>query len=139
MEVVMRQHTASASPYEEQAGFSRGVRADGRIFVAGTAPIGDDGHTVDGDAYAQARRCFTIAVRAVEELGGNVGDVVRTRMFIVDKADWPRISEAHADFFAGARPAATCVVVAGLLDDDWRVEVEVDAVVGASLEGEITV
>ena len=127
----MRQHTASASPYEAQAGFSRGVRVDHRIFVAGTAPIDDDGTTVDGDAYAQAHRCFTIAVQAVRDLGGDVDDVVRTRMFITDKSHWPRICEAHAAFFSDVRPAATCVVVAGLLDDKWCVEVEVDAVVAS--------
>lgn len=117
----------SASPYERRYGFCRALRRGARIEVAGTAPIGEDGHTVPGDAAAQAARCFTLAMRCVEELGGTVDDVVRTRMYITDAADAERIGAVHGRFFGEAPPVATMVVVAGLLDPDWRVEIELEA------------
>lgn len=126
----MRKHHRSASPYEEQIGFSRAVRAGGRILVSGTAPIGPDGETVEGDAYVQARRCFEIAVAAVEALGGTAGDVVRTRMYLTDAGDWEAVGRAHGERFRGVDPAATMVVVKELLDPRWKVEIEVEAVVG---------
>ncbi len=95
-----------------------------------SAPIGADGETVDGDAYVQARRCFEIAVDAVEALGGTAADVVRTRMYLVDAGDWEAVGRAHGERFRGVDPAATMVVVQGLLDPRWRIEIEVEAVVG---------
>jgi len=95
--------------------------------VAGTAPIAADGSTFAGDAYEQALRCFEIAIEAVEALGGVVADVVRTRMYLCDPADADAVGRAHAEAFADARPAATMVVVASLLDPAWRVEVELVA------------
>lgn len=123
----MRKHHRSASPYESQIGFSRAVRQGDRIVVAGTAPIGPDGKTVDGDAYAQARRCFEIILEAVEALGGSVEDVVRTRMFLTAAEDWEAVGRAHGESFRGVDPAATMVVVKELLDPGWRVEIEAEA------------
>ena len=123
----MKQHHRSASPYEEQIGFSRAVRIGDRILVAGTAPIGPDGATVEGDAYVQARRCFAIAIEAIEALGGGAGDVVRTRMYLTDAGDWEAVGQAHGELFRGVDPAATMVVVKELLDPRWRVEIEVEA------------
>lgn len=123
----MKQHHRSASPYEERIGFSRAVRIDERILVAGTAPIGPDGETVEGDAYAQARRCFEIAIAAVEALGGTAGDVVRTRMYLTDAGDWEAIGRAHGERFRGTDPVATMAVVKTLLDPAWKVEIEVEA------------
>ncbi len=123
----MKRRHRSASPYEEQVGFSRAVRAGGRILVSGTAPIGADGKTVAGDAYVQARRCFEIAIEAVEALGGSAGDVVRTRMYMTDAGDWPAVGRAHGERFRGVDPAATMVVVKALIDPAWRVEIEVEA------------
>ena len=124
----VRRHHRSASPFEGSIGFSRAVRHGDRIEVSGTAPIGADGETVDGDAYAQAGRCFEIIREAIEALGGSAADVVRTRMYLVDAADWEAVGRAHHDAFAGVDPAATMVVVAGLLDPRWRVEIEAVAV-----------
>ncbi len=126
----MKRRHRSASPYESRIGFSRAVRAGDRILVSGTAPIGADGETVDGDAYVQARRCFEIAVDAVEALGGTAADVVRTRLYLVDAGDWEAVGRAHGERFRGVDPAATMVVVQGLLDPRWRIEIEVEAVVG---------
>jgi enamine deaminase RidA (YjgF/YER057c/UK114 family) len=80
-------------------------------------------------------RCARIAVEAIEALGGSVGDVVRTRMFIVDLDDADDVGRAHGEVFGSADPAATMVVVAGLLDPAWRVELEVEAEVGAAGPG----
>ncbi|MEM8882979.1 MAG: RidA family protein [Planctomycetota bacterium] len=126
----MRERHASGSPYEKRYSFSRAVKVGNRILVAGTAPIGDDGKTFEGDAYEQTKRCFTIAVRAIEALGGTAGDVVRTRMFLTDASYADDAGRAHGEAFAEARPAATMVVVDGLIDPAWKVEIEVEAVVG---------
>ena len=118
------------SPYESAYGFSRAVRSGNRILVSGTAPVEPDGSSTPGDAAAQARRCFAIILAAVEELGGSVTDVVRTRMFITDPADADAIGAVHGELFGEVRPAATMVVVAALLRPEWRIEIEAEALVG---------
>lgn len=128
----MRRHHRTASPYEEKIGFARAIRAGDRILVSGTAPIGPDGKTVPGDAYEQAKRCFEIIVDSIQALGGSARDVVRTRMFLVDAADQEAVGRAHGEVFRGVHPAATMVLAGGLLDPDWRVEIEAEAIVGES-------
>jgi enamine deaminase RidA (YjgF/YER057c/UK114 family)/N-acetylglutamate synthase-like GNAT family acetyltransferase len=124
----MEQRIYSGSPYEPQAGFCRALRTGDRIVVAGTAPISDDGSNAGvGDVAAQASRCFQIAIDAVRELGGHPADVVRTRIFLVDGNDFDKVSVVHGEFFAPHPPVATAVVVAGLLDPEWQVEIEVEA------------
>ncbi len=128
-----RRSVSSGSSYEPKIGFSRAVRAGGVIAVAGTAPIGPDGTTVGrGDPAAQTRRCLEIIRSSVEQLGGTMGDVVRTRIFLTRVGDWPEIGRVHGEFFSEVRPAATMVKVAGLLDPDWLVEIEADAVIPES-------
>ena len=117
----------SASAYESLVGFSRAVRRGSRIVVSGTAPLGPDGETVVGDAYVQAKRCYEIILEAIEALGGDLEDVVRTRIFATDAADWESIGRAHGEFFRDVYPAATLVVVKGLLDPRWKVEIEAEA------------
>lgn len=124
------QRTASASPFEAAFGFSRALRRGNRILVAGTGPIEPDGSSTPGDAAAQARRCFAIAIAAIEELGGTAEDVVRTRMFITDASDGDAIGAVHGAIFGDIRPAATMVIVAALLRAEWRVEIEAEAVLG---------
>ncbi|MCL2395495.1 MAG: RidA family protein [Acidimicrobiaceae bacterium] len=123
-----RQRVGSLSPYERTIGFSRAVRVGDRVVVSGTAPIWPDGDC-DPDAEVQARRCLEIIFAALAEAGAGPGDVVRTRMFIVDRADAEAVGRAHGAAFSDARPAASMVVVAGLLDPRWRVEIEAEAVV----------
>jgi enamine deaminase RidA (YjgF/YER057c/UK114 family) len=131
MVVNERFNISSSSPYEPVIGFSRAVRIGDVIAVGGTAPIGPDGKTVAvGDPAAQTRRCLEIAAEVLEKAGAGLTDVIRTRMFIVRVADWEAIGNAHGEVFGDIRPAATMVQVAGLLDPDWLVEIEVDAVVG---------
>lgn len=121
---------SSGSGYEPRYGFSRAVRVGNRIAVAGTAPIPPPGGSVASDAYSQMLRCGEIAASALAEAGASVADVVRTRMYIVDPGDADAVGRAHAEVFGAARPAATMVVVAALLEPEWRVEIEVEAVVG---------
>ncbi len=123
------QRHAGESPYEELYGFSRALRVDDRIIVSGTAPVPAPGSELALTASAQMERCVEIAREAIESLGGTMGDVVRTRMFIVDAEDADAVGRVHALAFGEAAPAATMVVVAGLLDSRWRVEIEVEAIV----------
>ena len=98
------------------------------MLVSGTAPIWPDG-SCDPDVQTQAGRCFEIIAEALRELGADPTDVVRTRMFLVDASDAEAVGRAHSEAFGEAAPAASMVVVAGLLDPRWRVEIEADAVV----------
>ena len=122
-----RQRVRSGSPFEGSIGFSRAVRVGNRVLVSGTAPVWPDGSCAP-DAAEQARRCLEIITAALGEAGAGAGDVVRTRMFLVDPADADAVGRVHGEVFGAIRPAATMVVVAGLLDPRWRVEIEAEAV-----------
>jgi enamine deaminase RidA (YjgF/YER057c/UK114 family) len=115
------------SPYEAVSGFSRAVVAGGEVHVAGTAPIPTEGDTPEG-AYEQARLCLEIVGGALERAGAGLADVVRTRIYLTDAADWEEVARAHGEVFAEIRPASTAVVVKALLDERWRVEIEAEAV-----------
>ena len=117
------------SPFEAVAGFSRAVVVGSTVHVAGTAPIPADGSPTPEGAYEQARLCLAIIAEALERAGASVEDVVRTRMYVTDRAHWPDVSRAHGEVFGATRPAATCVVTS-LLDPSWKVEIEAEAVVG---------
>ena len=116
----------SGSPYEAAFGFSRAVRSGRRVLVSGTGPVWPDGY-FDDDPGAQARRCLEIIGEALSEAGSSLGQVLRTRMFIVDAADSEAVGAAHGEAFGEVRPAATMVVVAGLVDRRWKVEIEAEA------------
>jgi enamine deaminase RidA (YjgF/YER057c/UK114 family) len=118
---------SSGSPYEQTIGFSRAARIGALVAVSGTAPVWPDGH-VDPDPLVQARRCWEIALDALRRLGGAVPDVIRTRTYLVRPDVEPAASRAHGEVFAQVRPASTMLLVAGLLDPRWLVEVELDAV-----------
>ena len=124
-----RQRATSGSPYEDRFGFCRAVRVGNRIIVAGTGPIEDDGTTTPGGAAAQAARCCELIIAAIEDLGGCAKDVVRTRMFLTDFADQDAVGAVHARYFGEAKPAATMAGVAWLCGDDWKVEIEAEAVI----------
>lgn len=125
---MTRTSARSGSPFEASIGFSRAVRVGSTIAVSGTAPVWPDG-TVDPDPAVQARRCWEICLAALTELGGTVDDVVRTRQYVVSATDGDAIGAVHGEVFGAVRPASTMVVVAGLLDPRWKVEVELDAIV----------
>jgi len=124
-----RQRFFSASPYEPQFGFCRAIRIGQLVQVAGTAPIGPDGKTVGaGDPAAQARRCFDIVGDALAALGASYSNVVRTRMYLTRIGDWPVIGAVHGEYFRDINPVSTMVEVARLIDPDWLVEIEAEAV-----------
>lgn len=124
---MTRMQVESGSPYEKLYGFARGLRRGPRVEIAGTAPIPEPGEEVAPTAYEQMLRCGEIVIKALEQMGSSAGEVVRTRMFITDAADADEIGRAHGELFSVARPVATMVVVAGLLDPAWKVELEVEA------------
>lgn len=126
-----RRRVSSGGPWELLVGYSRAVRAGDRVIVAGTAPHLPDG-SVDPDPEAQARRCLEIIEGALIEAGSDLAEVVRTRIYLVDVGDFDAVARAHRHAFGEVRPANTTVVVAGLLDDRWRVEIEAEAVIDQS-------
>ena len=125
-----RKTVSTGSPYEPIAGFSRAVRIGNIIAVGGTAPLGPDGKTVSpGDAASQARRCFEISALALKELGASLSDVSRTRIFLTRLSDWEAVAKVHGEIFGDILPVSTIVQVTSLIDPEWLVETEVDAVV----------
>ncbi len=128
--MMNRKLITSGSPYEEPIGFSRAVRVGNVISVAGTGPIGPDGNTACvGDAYGQAMRCLEIIKKAIEDAGGKIENVIRTRQMITDISKWEEVGRAHGKFFSEIRPASTMVEVKGLVQPDWIVEIEADCVI----------
>lgn len=127
-----RQLVSSGSPYEEPIGFSRAVRVGNRVVVAGTAPNWPDGH-VDEDVEQQADRCFEIIIAALDEAGASAADVVRTRTYLIDAADWEAAGRSHGRYFREARPASTMIVVSGFIDPRWKVEMEAEAVIAEDM------
>jgi len=123
----MRHRVSTGSPFEPRIGFSRAVRVDRHVFVAGTAPVWPEGDVPD-DVGMQTQRCLQIIEDALREAGAELEDVVRTRIYLVDRADADAVAEVHGAVFGDIRPASTMVVVAGLLDPRWRVEIEAQAV-----------
>ena len=122
-----RRLVSGHSPYEGVAGFSRAVVAGGRVYIAGTAPIPPDGSAPPEGAYEQAALCLRIVGEALERAGSSLDHVVRTNIYVTDPVHWDEVARAHGEVFRETRPAATCVV-ARLLDDAWKVEIEAEAV-----------
>jgi enamine deaminase RidA (YjgF/YER057c/UK114 family) len=123
-----RRNISSGGPFEASVGYSRAVAIGDSCWLAGTTDAGPDGRSVHpGDAGAQARTIFEIAKRALGEAGFTLADVVRTRMFVVRPEDIAAVTAAHGDVFGSIRPAATLVLVAGLMDLSFLVEIEMEA------------
>ena len=124
---VERRLIPGHSPLEPVVGYSRAVVAGGHVYVAGTAPIPREGDPPAG-AYEQARLCLEIVGTALAEAGAAFRDVVRTRVYLTEAADWEDVGRAHGEVFGEIRPASAMLVVKELLDPRWRVEIEADAV-----------
>jgi enamine deaminase RidA (YjgF/YER057c/UK114 family) len=122
-----RQRVSSGSKYEASIGFSRALRVGSNVYVSGTAPIWPDG-SCDPDPEIQARRCLDIILEALAGAGASAKHVVRTRMFLTDARHADAVSRAHGAVFGEVRPASTMVVIVGMLDPRWKVEIEADAV-----------
>jgi enamine deaminase RidA (YjgF/YER057c/UK114 family) len=118
---------SSGSPWEDRFGYCRAVRVGDRVLVSGTAPVWPDG-SCDPDPGAQARRCLEIIVNALHEAGAGPEHVVRTRMFVTSAAIGEAVGRAHAEVFGDVRPVSTMVVISGLLDPRFQVEIEAEAV-----------
>jgi enamine deaminase RidA (YjgF/YER057c/UK114 family) len=123
----MRKNISGESPFEPVIGFSRAVRIGNHLHISGTGPVGADSL----DATGQTRRIFSIISKSLAEAGATFHDVVRTRMYLTHAEDWEAVGRVHGEYFGAIRPAATMVVVAKLLNPAWRVEIEMDAVIGA--------
>jgi len=126
---VSRRIVPAVSPQAATVGYSRAVREDAHVHVAGTAAIYPEGVETPADPYAQAKRCLEIIGDALAELGAEPADVVRTRVYLVDAADWEEVGRAHGEMFGTVLPVTSFVVVAGLLDPRWLVEIEAEAIV----------
>ena len=121
------QRISGHSPYEPVFGFSRAVVAGGRVLVAGTAPVPPGGGAPPAGPYDQARLCLQLIGEALSRAGTSLEHVLRTRIYITDAGHWREVARAHGEVFADIRPAATAVIVAGLLDPAWLVEIEAEA------------
>jgi enamine deaminase RidA (YjgF/YER057c/UK114 family) len=123
---VERRLISSGSSFEQRWGYSRAVVAGDHVYVAGTAPIMPGDADPPAGAYDQARRCLEILETALTEAGATWADVVRSRVFVTDRAHVDEVMRAHGEVLGAVRPAATGIV-AGLFDPRWLVEIEVEA------------
>ena len=120
-----RTNIPGTSPFEPIIGFSRAVRIGSVVHVSGTGPVGAD----DLSAYEQTTACLKLIETALHNAGASFEHVVRTRMYLTHTEDWQEVGRAHGEIFASIRPAATMVVVKELLNPNWRVEIEAEAVI----------
>jgi len=131
-----RRSVSSGTVWEEKFGYSRAVRVGDRILVSGTTATGPDGPVAPGDPAAQARYALDKIEKAIRDLGGTLGDVVRTRIFIARMEDWEAVARVHGDrfgHFGKYRPANT-LVRADLVGDGFLVEIEAEAIVGSAAD-----
>jgi enamine deaminase RidA (YjgF/YER057c/UK114 family) len=122
---------SSGAPWESIVGYSRAVRVGSHVYVAGTTGIDEQGKVV-GDAREQTLRALAIIKTALEQAGARLEDVVRTRIFVTDIAQWESIGRAHGEVFAAIRPESAMLEVKRLVAPDMLVEIEADAVIGGS-------